>query len=253
MFTPQNTRAIFINLDDSIHRRAQVEQELQQLAPIFGKASRFSAIRHTEGWRGCARSHVVVLQSALPPEIEYVAVFEDDFALRCSPAKALRVLQAVRTPFDVLVLAYPAWMCDERELELVAGDPHVVRLKDHGYWTTGYIVHRAFMQTLCNLWAQETGAIDKTWQVLQGMHRFYCVAPVLGNQSLDQPSTIQPSEYRRFKNNMIDPSIALVFVEAPHKSSMDLARHIFHHCFIATRASAPHTQFDNCMRRISMI
>lgn len=46
---------------------------------------RFSAIRHTEGWRGCGASHVAIAREAMRKGLPWVLILEDD----CLPASDL--------------------------------------------------------------------------------------------------------------------------------------------------------------------
>lgn len=233
MFSPHNTRAVYINLPECAKRRADVEAQLAHAEPLFGRARRFEAVRHKEGWRGCALSHVGVLRQAIDactdqPEIEYLAVFEDDFVWRCNdPARGLATLRSVRTPFDVLMLAYPVWVAGVDSLRTVDTDPHVLRILDRGYWTTAYIVHRDFWATLADTWAAATKAIDQAWQPLQKVHRFYYAAPAVGNQSAEA-STIQTYASRTY-GRKLDMDVAVVLLDTvPPGTSLDIARRMFH-------------------------
>jgi hypothetical protein len=233
MFSPQNTRTVYINLPECKKRRADVEAQLAYATSVLGPAQRFEAVRHKEGWRGCALSHVGVLRQAVDaytdkPEVEYLAVFEDDFVWRCNnPERALATLRSVRTPFDVLMLAYPVWVADPRELKRVDTDPHVLCITDRGYWTTAYIVHRDFWATLAVTWAAATKAIDQAWQPLQKLHRFYYAAPVVGNQSAEA-STIQTYASRTY-GAKLDMDVAVVLLDTvPPGTSLDIARRMFH-------------------------
>jgi len=68
-----------INLDE---RKEKWEATQEAFAGTGIVPQRFSAIKHTEGWRGCGASHVAVARKAMLAGLSWVLVIEDD----CVPA-----------------------------------------------------------------------------------------------------------------------------------------------------------------------
>ena len=68
-----------INLDD---RPEKWEETKAAFEGTGIKPKRFSAIRHTEGWRGCGASHVAIVREAMRHSHPWILVVEDD----CVPA-----------------------------------------------------------------------------------------------------------------------------------------------------------------------
>jgi hypothetical protein len=68
-----------VNLDE---RKDKWEATLEAFAGTGIVPQRFSAIKHTEGWRGCGASHVAIARKAMLAGLSWVLVIEDD----CVPA-----------------------------------------------------------------------------------------------------------------------------------------------------------------------
>lgn len=234
MFTSETTRAVFINLPECTARCENVTKELACLGPLFGKVERVEAVRHQEGWRGCARSHVRALRQAeetYPENVQFLAVFEDDFIWRVSSDDAVSILRDIRLDFDVLILAFPVWLPGEGSFVVPAKEkekenPHTLQIVQRGFWTTAYIVHRRYWTTLADHWAKETREIDLAWQDLQAKDRFFAVVPTLGNQ-VWCGSGIQNYKYRNFRGK-VDMDIILVLNNVP-QTDLTLARKLFKH------------------------
>jgi hypothetical protein len=64
-----------INLDD---RKDKWEDTRNSFKGTGIVPKRFSAIRHSQGWRGCGASHVAVAREALRQGLKWVLVIEDD-------------------------------------------------------------------------------------------------------------------------------------------------------------------------------
>lgn len=211
--SPANTLTRFINLDESVERRAHVEEALKVVEPVIGSALRFPAIRHSPGWKGCTLSHLAVLKEAIdtaPPNIQHLAVFEDDILWRPKLDIAGILAKPIHTAFDMLILAYPPWFPDLQHWVDLPKDPQLMRLKGGDLaWTTGYIVHRRFWSTLYRQWTKtlDTLQVDVSWRQLLARHTFLCYTPVLGNQS-QLASDVDPTRRTHYRH--LDPNIALV-------------------------------------------
>ena len=51
-------RVVYINLDERVDRKQQIQQEL---ATVFPSVERFAAIKREHGGIGCVMSHIAVL------------------------------------------------------------------------------------------------------------------------------------------------------------------------------------------------
>jgi hypothetical protein len=68
-----------INLDDRKDKWEETQAAFKDTGIVM---KRFSAIRHSEGWRGCGASHVAIAREALRQGLPWILVIEDD----CMPA-----------------------------------------------------------------------------------------------------------------------------------------------------------------------
>lgn len=225
-----NTCAYIINLDECPERLANTLAELQKIEEVIGQVERVSGIRQSPGWYGCNLSHLKALKKAIdecPPEIQQVAIFEDDFMWWDWCEDPQEMINNLDVEFDVILLNYtprPGW----KRIEMVA--PNLLRLYDT-YSAAGYIVHRRFWQTLYDFWlltvADRSG--DVTWHHLQNTHLFLGVAPCPSNQ---RPSLSS------LTNNMTygDPQVLLIFPPNPSEETTALLRTMIRSVIVAGHA-----------------
>lgn len=172
-------RIVYINLDERVDRKQQIQQEL---ATVFPEVERFAAIKHANGAIGCTMSHIAVLERAKAEGWPSVLIVEDDFAWRNKEVGLPLLEQLLKKPFDVIVLT-GTW---------VKADPKTLRLQSC-QTTTAYIVAATYYDALLANYKEglagleATGnypvyALDQYWKHLQTRDRWFIVQPILGIQ-----------------------------------------------------------------------
>jgi glycosyl transferase family 25 len=175
--------AFYINLDHRLDRKEHVENELSKIGI---KAERFSAIKMENGAIGCSMSHLKILQNAFKNKMEHVLIVEDDITFL--DVETFRnsfntFLQNRGNNWDVILLAGnnmpPYTRVDETSIQ-------VTRCQT----TTGYLVNGHYIQKLMenvkmglhNLIKYPKHhaiyAIDKFWQELQKVDKWFLCTPV---------------------------------------------------------------------------
>lgn len=172
-------KVIYINLDERVDRKSQVQRELLRAFPA-AKIQRFSAIKHEVGGIGCTMSHIAVLELAKASGWKNVLIVEDDFMwTRLDPMVLPNLLE---NPYDAIVLS-GAW---------IQCDPATYKLRSC-QTTTAYIVHGAYYDTILANFKeglqqlQATGlygsyALDQYWKRLHAADNWFIVQPIMGVQ-----------------------------------------------------------------------
>ena len=100
----EETRALYINLDDRKDRKDQIEKELNEKNI---KYERFPAIKHENGALGCSKSHLNVIKLAKERNYNQVIIFEDDFEFIINKNEFIEELNKLNNVnFDVCLLSY---------------------------------------------------------------------------------------------------------------------------------------------------
>jgi glycosyl transferase family 25 len=175
--------AFYINLEHRVDRKEHVEKELSKIGI---KAERFSAIKMENGAIGCSMSHLKILQNAFKNKMEHVLIVEDDITFL--DVETFRnsfnaFLQNRGNNWDVILLAGnnmpPYARIDETSIQ-------VTRCQT----TTGYLVNGHYIQKLMenvkmglhNLLKYPKHhtiyAIDKFWQELQKVDKWFLCTPI---------------------------------------------------------------------------
>jgi GR25 family glycosyltransferase involved in LPS biosynthesis len=181
--------AFYINLESRTDRKQHVEE---QLACIGIKATRFNAIKLSNGAIGCSMSHLKCLEIAKQNNWERVFIVEDDI-LFLNPEllkNQLNKFLKKHTKFDVVLIAGnnvpPYQKIDDSCVK-------VYRCQT----TTGYIVMRHYYDTLIsniregiqklmkNPEQRVLYAIDKHWFKLQQKDNWYLIRPLTVTQRED--------------------------------------------------------------------
>jgi len=175
--------AFYINLDHRLDRKEHVENELSKIGI---KAERFNAIKMENGAIGCSMSHLKILQNAFKNKMGHVLIVEDDITFLNVETfrNSFNVfLQNRGNNWDVILLAGnnmpPYTRVDETSIQ-------VTRCQT----TTGYLVNGHYIQKLMenvkmglhNLIKYPKHhaiyAIDKFWQELQKVDKWFLCTPV---------------------------------------------------------------------------
>lgn len=171
-------KVVYINLEDRVDRKKQIERELLKHFPSE-KIVRFNAIKDQNGGIGCTRSHIAVLEMAIKENWNNVLVVEDD-AIWSNFYTSYPIFEKLsKQSFDVIVLGVANAQCDESTFKLF-----------YGQTTTAYLINKSYYQTLLENFKTGLGhlistgdrgqfATDQYWKQLQSKDNWYCVAPSL--------------------------------------------------------------------------
>jgi glycosyl transferase family 25 len=181
--------AFYINLESRVDRKQHVEE---QLANIGICATRFNAIKLTNGAIGCSMSHLKCLEIAKQNNWEHVLIVEDDILFLNPELFKNQVDKFLKkhADFDVLLIAGnnvpPYQKIDDSCVK-------VYRCQT----TTGYIVKRHYYDTMIsnvkegiqklmkNPEQHVQYAIDKYWFRLQEKDDWFLITPLTVTQRED--------------------------------------------------------------------
>jgi glycosyl transferase family 25 len=181
--------AFYINLESRVDRKEHVEQ---QLANVGIEATRFNAIKLTNGAIGCSMSHLKCLEIARQNNWDHILIVEDDI-LFLNPVLFRNQLDKFlknHSDFDVVLIAGnnmpPYQKIDDSCIK-------VFRCQT----TTGYLVKRHYYDTLIhniregiqklikNPEQHVLYAVDKYWFKLQEKDNWYLITPLSVTQRED--------------------------------------------------------------------
>jgi GR25 family glycosyltransferase involved in LPS biosynthesis len=191
------TKSFYINLEHRLDRRLMIEGVLgsssipfERIQAVDGRNKENSHLlvgcydnKYCPGHVGCQHSHLKAIQAAIDSELDYVAIFEDDFMFK--PAVDLRwVHSAVQQVMDLV----PDWdfigllhniqqkepMSDVQVKWSEVFSTKLVRILEAAT-ATGYIARRTILPALldtmhptkCNVTRDQSIAIDQCWKNLQ--------------------------------------------------------------------------------------
>ncbi len=213
--------AFYINLESRVDRKQHVEQELSNIGIC---ATRFNAIKLTNGAIGCSMSHLKCLEIAKQNNWEYVLIVEDDI-LFLNPELFKNQLNKFfknHSDFDVLLIAGnnvpPYQKIDDSCVK-------VYRCQT----TTGYIVKRHYYDTLMsnikegiqklmkNPELHVQYAIDKYWFRLQEKDNWFLITPLTVTQREDY-SDIE-KRHTNYTRVMVDLDKEWMFKRQPTQQS----------------------------------
>jgi len=211
--------AFYINLESRFDRKQHVEE---QLANIGINATRFNAIKLTNGAIGCSMSHLKCLEIAKQNKWEHVLIVEDDI-LFLNPElfkNQLNKFLKNHANFDVVLIAGnnmpPYQKIDDSCVK-------VYRCQT----TTGYIVKRHYYDTMItnikegiqklmkNPEQHVTYAIDKYWFRLQEKDNWFLITPLSVTQREDY-SDIE-KRHTNYTRVMVDLDKEWMFKSQPLK------------------------------------
>jgi glycosyl transferase family 25 len=175
--------SFYINLEHRTDRREHVEKELDKIGI---KATRFNAIKMTNGAIGCSMSHLKILEDAKKNKLDHVLIVEDDITFLDSELfknQINKFFELHGNNWDVILLAGnnmpPYENIDNTCVK-------VTRCQT----TTGYLVNGHYINVLAtNVKIGLTQllnkplelskfAIDKFWFVLQNASKWYLIIPL---------------------------------------------------------------------------
>ena len=209
--------AFYINLESRIDRKEHVEQ---QLVNIGIHATRFNAIKLTNGAIGCSMSHLKCLEIAKQNNWEHILIVEDDI-LFLNPGlfkNQLNKFFKSNSDFDVVLIAGnnmpPYQKIDDSCVK-------VYRCQT----TTGYIVKKHYYDTMIsnikegiqklmkNPEQHVQYAIDKYWFRLQEKDNWFLITPLTVTQREDY-SDIE-KRHTNYTRAMVDLDKEWLFKRQP--------------------------------------
>jgi GR25 family glycosyltransferase involved in LPS biosynthesis len=181
------TNVFYINLQERIDRKAQVEQQLSKVG--LTNFNRFNAIKLPNGALGCSMSHLKCLQLAKERNLDHILIVEDDIIF-LNPGIFIGQLNKFlqnNKEWDVLLIAGnnvpPYRVVDDTCVQVS--------------WcqtTTGYLIRKQYYDTLINNIKEGINklirepknkimyAIDKYWLSLQRRDTWLLLVPLTVSQ-----------------------------------------------------------------------
>lgn len=175
--------AFYINLEYRTDRKEHVENQLNKIGI---KATRFNAIKMTNGAIGCSMSHLKILEDAKKNKLEHILIVEDDITFLDPDTFKTQInkfFELHGNNWDVILLAGNNMPPYEKI------DDTCVKVS-RCQTTTGYLVNGHYINVLAsnikmgltNLLIKPNEAnkyaIDKFWFVLQNNSNWYLITPL---------------------------------------------------------------------------
>jgi glycosyl transferase family 25 len=202
----QNIDKIFyINLDSRKDRKEEILYQFKRMNIPEEKIHRFPAISARPGAIGCALSHLNLLMFIKQKGYTNTIIFEDDFDFIVTPDELNQNLNDFFTTipkYDVAMLSYN--LHGKGEFNKVCGRALDVQT------TSGYMIHKDFLDKLINLYKKTTPLLiktnatveryvcDQSWKSLQPQSRWFYFNQRLG---------IQRPSHSDIENNYTDYGI----------------------------------------------
>lgn len=189
---------LYINLEQRKDRNQEIIQELNKYNLV---GTRIEAIKHDDGYIGCALSHIKALDFAIKKRYKEVIILEDDFIFLQNPDKL-----DLNIDYDVFLLGGMIYSCKEH-----LGFNKVIDATR----TEGYIIKKHYYKKLKDCFIHSVKRLlikheheyklDILWKKLQKQDKFYFnIFGLLGGQR-EGYSDIQKKNLNRdnykYKNN----------------------------------------------------
>lgn len=159
---------LYINLK---FRKDRNEEIINELNKFNLTGERVEAIKHDDGYIGCALSHIKCLDLAIERDYEEVIILEDDFIFLQNPDKL-----NLNINFDVFLLGGTIYKCCK------ADENNFIKVIDASR-TEGYIIKKHYYKTLKNCFEESVKnllikhehkyKLDILWKQLQIKDNFY--------------------------------------------------------------------------------
>jgi glycosyl transferase family 25 len=173
---------VYINLDERVDRKLQVQQELLKFFPAE-KIQRFAAIRTEFGGIGCSMSHIAVLEMAKREGWRNVLIVEDDFVWASRIDASEKILtRLMSNPYDAIVLGGSLIRCDLVSFRLESCQSTTAYIVDRGYIDRMLENYKEGLQKLQETGDYPTYALDQYWKRLHASGRWYIIMPIMGAQ-----------------------------------------------------------------------
>jgi len=175
---------LYINLEKRADRdKAMKKLLLDDLKLPPKKVRRIDAIYDDPSFRGCTKSHLLALTTAIKSNSKFVCIFEDDYALttdvRTFNSRIESAWKYLKEDFDIIFLA-----CTPIRLENT-NEKQFFRVKQ-ALAMPGMIVHQKYFEKLKKIYEQalsEKKAHDLITQMYQPKDKWYGFWPPIGRQA----------------------------------------------------------------------
>jgi hypothetical protein len=171
---------LYINLAHREDRRESVEAEIQSIRHLTKHVERIDAIKHANGGKGCALSHLKAFDRILDSDWDTVLILEDDAVLDMSVSSfESKLKHALCVPFDVTVCGSEIYD-QTMDAQCMNGSVPLTSAQ----CTTAYIIRKAYVPVLRRVWTHckdnlgnrmmpleyRVFAIDQGWKRLITQH-----------------------------------------------------------------------------------
>tara|TARA_B100000886_G_C20374856_1_gene471303 strand:+ start:451 stop:1107 length:657 start_codon:yes stop_codon:yes gene_type:complete len=185
-----------INLKNRTDRK---ENFLQEMKKMEFNAKIFEAIKCKQGWRGCAQSHIKLLEYALEKNMDHILIFEDDIFIQDENILKNNINKffSSKKKWDVLLLGF-------NTKDYIKCEDYCVQAK-YGLTTHGYLVNKHYIKKLLYEFKQcllNNSPIDTGWNNLIMYDTWYLLIPIQVGQT-DGYSDIENKEVAYATNETI--------------------------------------------------
>lgn len=173
-------KVIYINSDDQIDKRQQIESELTKYFPSE-IIIRFSAITNENHVISSTKTHIAVLEMAIQEGWKNILIVEDYVVWSNFEEGYEKLENLIKKPFDVIMLdcEYPKYLPEFKVLSAQSCSSYIV--KQHYYKK----LLRNFKESLNGFLTTGNYAIyalDQYWKRIQPLDDWYCIIPSLMKQ-----------------------------------------------------------------------
>lgn len=175
-----NIGIYYINLDDRVDRRIEIEAELKKMNL---QGNRIAAIKDTPGIVGCAKSHIKALEKGLKDGVDHILIFEDDFYFTTEPHVLQQVFdQLIKKNYDVFMLGYCIF--ESAEKSLFPTNHGLFKKIKQACCAHGYVINKKYAQKLLHNLKEglflriktkkQKHNNDEHWKLLQNNDMWLC-------------------------------------------------------------------------------
>ena len=186
---------LYINLAHRKDRKKHIENEFKNLKSLYKTIYRIDAIKHNNGAKGCAQSHIKALQYAKDNNFENALIVEDDLKFKIkNPVKIINnILDKLNNNYDVLMFSG-----NYNEKLQKTNIKNLSRPKNTKT-TSCYLVNKHYYDKLIEVFSESYNnlddiknvpnikkwAIDTNWFKLQKKDNWYIFFPTIAYQMSD--------------------------------------------------------------------
>jgi glycosyl transferase family 25 len=170
---------LYINLSHRQDRKELVESELLKVFPK-NKIFRIDAVLDEKyGGKGCSKSHILALKTAISNNYKNCLIVEDDFMWNNLEENDKNLEKLMSNDYDVILLGSTFLEYDDKTCKVLSAKSR-----------SGYLVNNHYYETLLNNFEESVSLFEETnnyslcagdewWKNLQKVDNWYAVVPVL--------------------------------------------------------------------------